>query len=137
MIARLSAIAAGAMLLLLSACSSLQTGKTSVGGSQVASAPSDQKCEVDVKRVCQELRKRPVVDSQTGLTYDRTEVEQNSQRTMTEFLPYQVPNGSMLEVQCEINSEHSTVVYAHLMPGGPPLTATDVAYLENAGYCAH
>jgi hypothetical protein len=48
----------------------------------------------------------------------------------------QIPNGSMLEVQCEINTTHDSVVYAHLEPGAP-LTASDEAFIQNAGYCVH
>ena len=123
------------MLAMTAGCAPQQSSgqATSGGGGQVASA---DKCEVDVKRVCQELKDRPVIDSQTGLTYDSTEVEQNSLRTAQEFTSLQVPNGSLIQVECEINPRHHSVVYAHLMPS-PPLTATDVAYLKNLGYCAH
>lgn len=133
MLVKLSAIAAVVILLLLSACSSQPAGGASSSSAQVASA--SQKCEVDVKRVCQSMRNGPVVSS-NGLTEDATEMEQNQPRTAREFTSYQVPNGSLLQVSCEINTAHRSVVYAHLMPG-PPLTATDIAFLENAGYCAH
>ena len=131
MIVKLPAFPAATILLaLFSACSS----QPSAGPS--GSAQPTQKCEVDVKRVCEEVRNRPVVDSQTGQTQDRTEREQNSTRTDTRIVSFQVPNGSMVEVQCEINNEHNSVVYAHLM-SGPALTPTDVSFLKNAGYCAH
>lgn len=135
---RMSALAAGAvMMVLFSACASQPgNGSTSTGGTQVASASSTGKCELDVKRVCQEMRNAPSVDSQTGLTMDSTGIEQNQPRTTRQFVSYQIPNGSMVEVSCEMNAAHHTVVYAHLMPG-PPLTPTDVAFLENSGYCAH
>jgi hypothetical protein len=137
MIVKLSAIAASVSLLtLFSACGSQQASSPSSSGAQTASASSGQKCEVDAKRVCQEMRKAPVVDAGTGLTEDATEVEQNSARTTSESINFQIPNGSLLEVSCEINAAHRTVVYAHLMRG-PALTATDVAYLQNSGYCAH
>ncbi len=126
---RTSAIVAGSLLLaLFSGCASQPAGS-----SQAASGP---KCEVDVKKVCQQIRKAPSVDASTGLTMDSTEIEQNQPRTTNQFVSYQVPNGSMLEVSCEMNAAHHTVVYAHLMPG-PPLTPTDAAALESAGYCVH
>jgi hypothetical protein len=120
----------------LSACSSQPAIGASPGAAQGASANAGQKCEIDAKRVCQEMKDRPVVDSQTGELHDRTEREQNQARTASETFWYQIPNGSMIEVACEINTEHSSVVYAHLLPGAR-LTPTDVAALQNSGYCAH
>jgi hypothetical protein len=136
MIFKMPAIVAGVTMLLFSACSSQQTATSSSSGTQVASASTGQKCDVDVKRVCQEMKDRPVIDPQTGQTQDSTEREQNATATDTRITSLQIPNGSMVEVQCEINTRHRSVVYAHLMPS-PPLTLIDVAYLQNAGYCAH
>jgi hypothetical protein len=135
MVTKVAAVASAILLALTFGCSQQQSASQSSGSTQIASAGSGQQCEVDVKRVCQELRKKPVINSLTGLTYDSTEVEQNSFHTALEFSTIQVPNGSVIQVQCEINPRHQSVVYAHLMPG-PPLTATDVAYLKNSGYCA-
>jgi len=129
------AIVAGTMLLaLLSACASQPTGSSSSSGAPVVSASSGQKCEIDAKRICQEIRNKPVTSAETGLQEDATSREQNSDRTASEFVSFPVPNGSVVEVSCEINAAHSTVVYAHLMPG-PPLTPTDIAYFESGGYC--
>jgi hypothetical protein len=134
MVTKVAAVASAILLALTFGCSQQQSASQSSGGAQVASSGSN--CAVDVKRVCEELRKKAVVDSQTGLTYDSTEVEQNGARTAEEFTSLQVPNGSLIQVECEINPRHHSVVYAHLMPA-PPLTATDVAYLQQIGYCAH
>jgi len=124
------------LLALLSACASQPTGISSSSSAPVASASSGQKCEIDAKKVCQEIRNAPSVDAATGLTMDSTELEQNQPRTTSQFVSYQIPNGSMIEVSCEMNAAHHSVVYAHLMPG-PPLTPTDISVLENAGYCVH
>jgi hypothetical protein len=120
----------------LSACSSQPAVGSASGTAQGASANSGQKCEVDAKKVCQEMKDAPVVDSQTGQTQDATAREHSQLRTARESVSYQIPNGSMIEVACEINTEHSSVVYAHLLPGAP-LTPTDVAFLQNSGYCVH
>lgn len=136
MINKWSVLAAGIVVLTMSAgCASQQSSSqaSSSGSGQVASA---DKCEVDAKRVCQEMKDRPVVDSETGQLQDSTEREQNASATDTRITSLQIPNGSMLEVQCEINTRHNSVVYAHLMPS-PPLTPTDIAFIRNAGYCAH
>jgi hypothetical protein len=127
-------ILAGAVILsMLAGCAS-QRG--TAASSQVTSADSADKCEVDARRVCQELRNAPVVGSGSGRTLDQIEREQNSARTASEFFSYQIPGGALVSVECEINTEHSTVVYAHLMPGAP-LTATDISYIREHGYCAH
>lgn len=134
---RLSALLAAAICLsIFSACASQPGSNSSSGATQVASAASGDTCELDVKRVCQQIRNAPTVDAATGLTMDSTEVEQNQPRTTSQFVSYQIPNGSMVEVSCEMNAAHHTVVYAHQMPG-PALTPTDIAYIRNAGYCAH
>jgi hypothetical protein len=128
-----AAIAGLIVLATLSGCAS-QHGSGS--GSNDAVSASSPKCEVDAKRVCQEMRQAPVVDSATGQTQDQTERQQNSNRTDTRIFSFQVPNGSMIQVQCEINNQHNTVVYAHAM-SGPPLTPTDISALESSGYCVH
>lgn len=133
MMIRFGWIVTAVTALTLSACSSQPVGSASGANAQVA---SNQTCELDVKRVCQELRNKPVINSMTGLTEDATEVEQNSARTAMEFTTLAVPNGSVIQVQCEMNSQHHTVIYAHQMPG-PPLTPTDIAFVQNAGYCVH
>lgn len=113
-------------------------GCASQGGSssQVASTDSAAKCQIDVKRVCQEARNLPVTDTMTGTTQDRAGMQQNFARTATLVVNKTIPNGSIISIECEVNTEHNSVVYAHLMPG-PPLTPTDVSYLETSGYCAH
>jgi hypothetical protein len=120
---------------MISGCASQPGANQSAAGAQVVSA-AGQSCELDVKRVCQELKDRPVIDSATGQTQDRTEREQNASRTDSRFVSYPIPNGSVVEVQCDINTEHNSVVYAHLMPG-PPLTPTDLAFIQKNGYCVH
>jgi hypothetical protein len=82
------------------------------------------------------MKDAPVIDSATGQSHDATEREHSQLRTARESVSYQIPNGSMIEIACEINTEHSSVVYAHLLPGAP-LTPTDVAFLQNSGYCVH
>jgi hypothetical protein len=136
MIAKLSAMWAGAILLgILSGCAAQSSGSSS-SSAQAAAGSSGQKCEIDVKRICQEIRDKPVTSAETGMQEDATARQQNSNRTASEFVTIQVPNGSVVEVSCDINAAHSSVVYAHLMQG-PPLTPTDIAYFENGGYCVH
>ena len=136
MILRRSTVTIGAVMLTTFAACSQQVAAPSTSGTQVASSDPSTACTLDVNRVCQELRNKPVIDPMTGQVQDRTEREQNGSRTDSRFTSYQVPNGSLIQVQCEINNEHGTVVYAHLMPG-PPLTPTDIAFIQKNGYCVH
>ena len=46
----------------------------------------------------------------------------------------QTPGGTVVEVNCGINSEHSTVVTAQALKG-QPLTDADVMYLRSQGLC--
>jgi hypothetical protein len=120
------------MLAAVSACSSQPVDIASVAGAQ----GNTDKCDVDVKRVCQEMRNRPVRSTLDGTTEDQAGREQNFQHTATLFVQYQIPNGSNVGVECEINTQHNSVVYAHLMPGSA-LTPTDIAFIKEHGYCAH
>jgi hypothetical protein len=82
---RLSAFCLGAIVVtLFSACASQPAGNASSN----AAPGSAQKCEVDAKRVCQEVRNQPVVDAQTGQTQDQTEREQNYSRTDSRFVSF-------------------------------------------------
>jgi len=65
MVLRMAVAATGAILLAFTVgCSPQQSASQSSSGAQVAGA--GDKCELDVKRICQEIRNAPVVDSQTG-----------------------------------------------------------------------
>ena len=116
-------------------CSSQQSaGQSSGGSAQVASAGASGKCELDAKRICQEMRNQQVTID--GRAEDSREMEGNQPRTMSETITYQIPNGSLLEIECQINTTHRSVVYAHTLHGAA-LTPTDVAQIQQAGYCVH
>lgn len=117
----------------LSACSSQSSGPAAAAST--GSAQSSQKCEIDAKRICQEARKADIVNMQTGVTEDATRQEQNAGvRTEQMNLSYQIPHGAMVEVECEINIAHHSVVYAHALRGAP-LTDADITTLQASGYC--
>jgi hypothetical protein len=135
MVTKVAAAAVGMFLLVAVpfGCSSQQASQSS-GGTQVASAGAAQKCELDAKKICQEMRNQEV--SVAGQMQGSRETEENQPRTMSETITYQIPNGSLLEIECQINTTHRSVVYARTLQG-PALTPTDVAFIQQAGYCVH
>jgi hypothetical protein len=127
--------ATGAFLLAFTfGCSQQQSAGQSSGGTQVASTGTGDKCELDAKRICQEMRNQQV--SVAGQEEGSRETESDQPRTMSETITYQIPNGSLLEIECQINTTHRSVVYAHALQGAA-LTPTDIAFIKQAGYCVH
>jgi len=115
-----------ALAVLCTGCASNQAPAASTGTSGG--------CEIDAMKVCQAVREQPVVENSTGLTADARRREQNAPATAWETLWYPVPNGHTLQVQCLINTEHSTVVHASFLKG-PTLNDADFAFLREHGLC--
>lgn len=108
----------------------------------VAPVPSSEKCEIDAKRICQKARKRDGVKKQAGIP-ETANKQKRKPRARTEpvrteqiDISHQIPNGSVVQVQCGINSVQNSVVYAHVLPGAV-LTDLDVETLKSSGYCVH
>jgi len=95
---------------------------------------SGESCRVNAVAVCQSIADKPVVMTDSGLTMDSRNASLETARTNSLNVPIQVPNGSMLEFHCEINTRHQSVIYAGL-DEGPALTDHDVEYLRSAGLC--
>ncbi|HEY6395183.1 MAG TPA: hypothetical protein VIX12_07165, partial [Candidatus Binataceae bacterium] len=91
--------------------------------------------KVDAARICEQAKDKPVISSETGKTEDARMREQNSFRTAAETVHFQTPGGTTIEVECRINAEHSSVVYAIWLPGAK-LTDPDIVYLRGKGLCA-
>jgi len=84
-------------------------------------------------KLCQQVAAAPVT-SATGLTMDPREREGAAPRTVWEHAHTQTPGGTIVEVSCAINTEHSAVVSAQPL-NGVPLTDADVIYLRAQGLC--
>ncbi len=121
-----------ALAVLSTGCASNQAPAGPSGSAP--SAKSAGGCEPDAMKVCQAIREQPVVEAGTGLTADARRREQNSPATQWETAWYPVPNGHTLEVQCLINTQHSTVVHASFLKGPAPNDA-DLAFLREHGLC--
>lgn len=129
----ITALVLAAGVCLFAACSS-QSSSGSNSNTKTASAASGGGCNVDANAICESIRTQPIIDAQTGQTLGQRELSERSARTTRETENVQIPNGSLLEVRCEMNAQHNTVTYAHLLPGAP-LSATDIAWLKARRLC--
>ena len=118
-----SHIVTAALIFALAGCSTQANDKISSGG-----------CTIDAKRICQEIANKPVIDPSTGLELDPRERAETQPRTSTEHMMWTIPNGPSMSVDCQINTEHNSVVYAHVNKG-PQLSDNDWQYIKSAGYC--
>ena len=110
-------------------------------GSQNGSSGGDSSvvlngCRVDPARICNNLRGKPVDESNTGLQADPRMVEQNSARTANIFVPVNRLNGEeIFEVECGMNTLNQSVSWAHIKTG-PPVTDDDAKFLRARDFCA-
>lgn len=130
----IAALCLAVSVCLLTSCSSQSPSSSSHSAAQSASAASVGGCNVDANAICESIRNQPIVDAQTGLSLDHRALAERSARTTKTFENLQIPNGSLLQVGCEMNAQHNTVTYAHLLPGAP-LSTTDVAWLKAHNLC--
>lgn len=70
-------------------------------------------------KLCQRVATAPVTSGKTGLTMDSREREESAPRTAWEHVHTQTPAGTIVEVSCEINTQHSAVVSAQALKGAP------------------
>lgn len=111
----------------LAACSARQNPQVQKStNSQVAA------CNIDANRICQQIADKPV--NAGGMMLDPREREEAGRRTDWEYVPIEIPDGATLQVNCELNLQHNTVVYAGVTRR-PPLKQSDVDYLRGHGYC--
>lgn len=133
-IARVGVILALGGLLTISACSANSGSATQAGSA--ASTGNAAGCEVDAKKVCQQFSDKPqVIDSMTGLVLEGHALEESGRRTVSMSRTYQIPNGPVIEVDCDVNVQHNSVVYAHTTHL-PPLSGSDIQYLRSNSLCA-
>ncbi|MGH7812375.1 MAG: hypothetical protein ACREQI_00025 [Candidatus Binataceae bacterium] len=124
-------VAAGlAAILAIAGCAA-----NGVRGATVVAAGNDT-CEVDVNRICAQVKGRPIRMASTGLMADARMVEQNSIRTAPIQTSLALPSGAILQVECEISYPKENVVYAHLLKG-PNFTIRDIGQLRDRGLCVN
>ena len=122
------ALVFSAMLALLNACST-------AGGSQTnAAALNDIGCQFESKKVCEQALSKPVNYSSGITTGNESYFQQNAPATVWEQVPIKAPGGSEVDVQCQVNTQNKTVVYAYAAPSGT-VSESDRNWFKQSGWC--
>ena len=125
-------VVAVALALLFTGCASNQAAAGPPGNA--ASAGASGGCEIDAMKICEAVREQPVTQGGTGLTEDARSRQQNGPATAWQTSWFPVANGHVLQVQCLINTQHSTVVHATVLKG-PELNEADYNFLRGHALC--
>ena len=93
-------------------------------------------CNFDSNKVCQRALTQPVSTSGPGglTTSNQTYLAQNSPITSWVMVPIKAPDGSEVDVQCEISYQQMKVIYAYAVPSGT-VSDKDRDWLRQVGYC--
>jgi hypothetical protein len=122
------ALATFAMLALLTACAT-------TGGSQTNTAALDQiGCQFESKKVCEQAITKPVNYSSGITTGNQSYFQQNGPATVWQQVPIKAPGGSEVDVQCQVNTQDKTVVYAYAAPSGA-VSDSDRNWFKQSGWC--
>jgi hypothetical protein len=120
-----------ALFLIIAAAS----GGCTPAGSQTSTAALDAiGCQFDAKEVCEHALAHPVNFSSGITTSNQSYFQQNAPATAWEQVPIKAPGGSEVDVQCQVNTQNRTVVYAYAAPSGT-VSDSDREWLENVGWC--
>jgi hypothetical protein len=122
------ALVTSAILPLLSAC-------TTTAGSQTNTAALDQiGCQFESKKVCEQAMAKPVNYSSGITTGSQSYFQQNGPATVWQQVPIKAPGGSEVDVQCQVNTQDKTVVYAYAAPSGT-VSDSDRNWFKQSGWC--
>jgi len=122
------ALVTSAILALLSAC-------TTTAGSQTNTAALDQiGCQFESKKVCEQAMAKPVNYSSGITTGNQSYFQQNGPATVWQQVPIKAPGGSEVDVQCQVNTQDKTVVYAYAAPSGS-VSESDRNWFKQSGWC--
>ena len=122
------ALAASAMLGLINGCSTSS-------GSQTNAAAIDQiGCQFESKKVCEQALAKPVNYSSGITTGNQSYFQQNGPATVWQQVPIKAPGGSEVDVQCQVNTQDKTVVYAYAAPSGT-VSESDRNWFKQSGWC--
>jgi hypothetical protein len=110
-------------------------GGCTPAGSQTSAAALDQiGCQFEAKKVCEQAMAHPVNFASGITTGNQSYFQQNAPATVWEQVPVKAPGGSEVDVQCQINTQDKTVVYAYASPSGT-VSDRDREWLKNVGWC--
>jgi hypothetical protein len=108
-------------------------GGCTPAGSQTATAALDQiGCQFESKKVCEQAMAHPVNFASGITTGNQSYFQQNAPATVWEQVPVKAPRGSEVDVQCQVNTQNQTVVYAYASPSGT-ISDRDREWLKNVG----
>ena len=110
-------------------------GGCTPAGSQTGTAALDQiGCQFESKKVCEQALLHPINFSSGITTSNQSYFQQNAPATVWEQVPVKAPGGSEVDVQCQVNTQNQTVVYAYASPSGT-ISDRDRQWLKNVGWC--
>jgi hypothetical protein len=128
----LSSRAAHAALPLIFAAA---VGGCTPAGSQTGTAAYDAiGRRFDAKKVCAQALTHPVKFSSGITTGNQSYFQQNAPATVWGQVPVKAPGGSEVDVQCQVDTQNETVVYAYAAPSGT-VSDSDREWLKNVGWC--
>lgn len=104
-------------------------------GSQTSTAALDAiGCQFEAKKVCEQALLHPINFSSGISTRNQSYFQQNAPATAWVQVPVKAPGGSEVDVQCQVNTQNRTVVYAYAAPSGT-VSDSDREWLKNVGWC--
>ena len=110
-------------------------GGCTPAGSQTSTAAIDAiGCQFDAKKVCEQAFAHPVNFSSGITTSNQSYFQQNTPGTVWGQVPLKAPRGSEVDVQCQVDTQNRTVVYAYAAPSAT-VSDRDREWLENVGWC--
>jgi hypothetical protein len=100
-------------------------GGCTPAGSQTSTAALDAiGCQFEAKKVCEQAFAHPVHFSSGITTSNQSYFQQNAPATVWGQMPVKALGGSEVDVQCQVDTQNRTVVYAYTAPTAPYRTAT-------------
>ncbi len=109
-------------------------GCAPAGSQTAASALEKIGCDFDAKKVCEQAMAHPVAYASGITTSNQSYFQQNAPATVWEQVPIKAPGGSEVDVQCQVNTQNKSIVYAYAAPSGT-VSESDRDWLKQAGYC--
>jgi hypothetical protein len=113
----------------------LTFGCTPAGSQTGAAALAEIGCNFQSKKVCEQALAHPINYASGIRTSNQSYFQQNQLATAWEQVPVKAPGGSEVDVQCQVNTQNNTVVYAYATPSGT-VSDSDLNWLKQVGLCA-
>ncbi len=109
-------------------------GCAATGPQTAQSALEKIGCDFDARKACEQALAAPVSYASGITTGNQSYFQQNAPATAWEQVPVRAPGGSEVDVQCQINTQNKTVIYAYAAPSGT-VSESDRNWLRQTGFC--